>query len=130
MTVKGLRFNGGRKSEVVDFPDELPGAGEVLVRLRASGLCGSDLHRYRADPTVQAPLKTRPGHEPCGEVVELGKGVTRVRVGDRIMQHHYLGCMECNYCRTGWAQLCPVVEKRRYYGGSNHGGHGEFMVAH
>ena len=45
------------------------------------------------------------------------------------MQHHYLGCMECRYCETGWTQLCPVTDKRLYYGGSAHGGHGEYMVA-
>jgi threonine dehydrogenase-like Zn-dependent dehydrogenase len=51
-------------------------------------------------------------------------------VGARIMQHHYLGCGECRYCTVGWTQLCPVTEKRLYYGGSAHGGHGEYMVAH
>jgi threonine dehydrogenase-like Zn-dependent dehydrogenase len=127
--VRGLRFLGNRKSEVVDFPDERPGPGEVLIKVRASGMCGSDLHRYRADPAKQAPLQTRPGHEPCGEIVELGAGVKDVKAGDRIMQHHYLGCMECKYCRAGWTQLCPVAEKRRYYGGSDHGGHGGHMVA-
>ena len=128
--IRGLTFLGNRKSEVLDFPDEKPGPNEVLIKMRSSGLCGSDLHRYRSDPAKQTPLKTRPGHEPCGEVVELGKGVTKTKVGDRIMQHHYLGCGECKYCTTGWTQLCPVTEKKRYYGGSNHGGHGQFMVAH
>ncbi len=128
--VRGLHFLGNRKSEVVNFPDATPGPNEVLIKLRASGLCGSDLHRYRADPLKQPPLKTRPGHEPCGEVVELGPGVTRTYVGARVMQHHYMGCMECKYCTSGWTQLCPVQAKRRYYGGSDHGGHGDYMVAH
>ncbi len=128
--IRGLRFQGSRKSEVADFPDDRPGSGEVVVKMRSSGLCGSDLHRYRADPAKQPPLKTRPGHEPCGVVVELGAGVTKVKPGDRVMQHHYLGCMECKYCTTGWTQLCPVQAKRRYYGGSDHGGHGQTMVAH
>jgi threonine dehydrogenase-like Zn-dependent dehydrogenase len=75
-------------------------------------------------------LDMRPGHEPCGEVVALGPGVTGVSVGDRVMQHHYEGCKECIYCRTGWQQLCPVTEKKLYYGGSMHGGHGDYMVAH
>ncbi len=128
--MRGIRFLGNRKSEVIDFPDESPGENEVLIKLRASGMCGSDLHGYRSDPSEGRLYDNRPGHEPCGEVVELGPGVTKTQVGARIMQHHYMGCLECRYCETGWTQLCPVTEKRLYYGGSAHGGHGEYMVAH
>ena len=127
--MRGVRFLGNRQCEVIDYPDEPPGENEVLIKLRSSGMCGSDLHGYRSDPSEGRLWKNRPGHEPCGEVVELGPGVTQVAVGARIMQHHYLGCMECRYCETGWTQLCPVTEKRLYYGGSAHGGHGEYMVA-
>ena len=128
--MRGVRFLGNRQCEVIDYPDEPPGENEVLIRLRSSGMCGSDLHGYRSDPSEGRLHPNRPGHEPCGEVVELGPGVTHgQRWATRIMQHHYLGCMECRYCETGWTQLCPVTEKRLYYGGSAHGGHGEYMVA-
>jgi threonine dehydrogenase-like Zn-dependent dehydrogenase len=127
--MKGLRFLGESKSEVASFPDVSPGPGEVLLEMKASGLCGSDLRRYRG-PAEEANLDVCPGHEPCGTVVELGPGVTQVQVGDRIMQHHYDGCRKCNYCRTGWQQLCPVTEMRGYYGGTRHGGHAEFITAH
>lgn len=127
--MRGLKFLGEREAEVADFPEVEPGQDYVLIRLRSSGLCGSDLRRYRseADPKM---INMRPGHEPCGEIAELGPGVTGVSIGDRVMQHHYEGCKECIYCRSGWQQLCPVTEKRLYYGGSMHGGHGDYMVAH
>ena len=128
--MRGLKFLGRRKSEVADFPEVEPGPDQVLIRLRGSGLCGSDLGRYR-DPDLAAQnANMRPGHEPCGEIAALGPGVTGISVGDRVMQHHYEGCKECIYCRTGWQQLCTVEEKRLYYGGSMHGGHGDYMVAH
>ena len=127
--MRGVRFTGESRSEVADFPDLKPGPNEVLIRLRASGLCGSDLNRYRA-PAEDHDVSIRPGHEPCGEVVELGPGVTQASVGDRVMQHHYDGCLRCEYCRSGWQQLCPVTEKRGYYGGTRHGGHGDYMTAH
>ena len=128
--MRGVRFLGNRKCEVIDYPEESPGQNEVLIKLRSSGICGSDLHGYRSDPSEGRVTKMRPGHEPCGEVVELGPGVTAVDVGARIMQHHYLGCGKCRYCERGWTQLCPVTEKRLYYGGTAHGGHGEYMVVH
>jgi threonine dehydrogenase-like Zn-dependent dehydrogenase len=128
--MRGLKFLGERKSEVADFPEARPDPEYVLIKLRASGLCGSDLRRYRGPRGTDKEVSMRPGHEPCGEVVELGSAVKGLKVGDRVMQHHYEGCKECVYCRTGWQQLCPVTGKRLYYGGSMHGGHGDFMVAH
>ncbi len=127
--MRGVRFLGNAVAETGDFPQLKPGPNEVLVKLRSSGLCGSDLRRYREDGSLN-DVDIRPGHEPCGQVVALGPGVTQVSVGDRIMQHHYDGCLQCHYCRTGWQQLCPVTEKRKYYGGSRHGGHGDYMTAH
>lgn len=128
--MRGLKFLGDRTSEVADFPEPIPDQDYVVIKLRASGLCGSDLKRYRAPRGTDALVGMRPGHEPCGEIVELGAGVEGLKVGDRIMQHHYEGCRECVYCLTGWQQLCPVQEKRLYYGGSMHGGHGDYMIAH
>ncbi len=127
--MRGLKFLGGRRAEVIDYPDVEPGPEQVLIRLRASGICGTDLAQYRS-PADPASPQMRPGHEPCGEVAAVGERVTGVSVGDRVMQHHYEGCKECHYCRTGWQQLCPVEDKRLYYGRSMHGGHGDYMVAH
>ena len=127
--MRGLRFLGGRQSEVIDFPDEEPGPGYVLLKMHASGMCGSDLKRFRAPGSEFAGKPVRPGHEPCGEVVELGYGVRNVRLGDRVMQHHYEGCRTCHFCRSGWTQLCRS-DDRMIHGGNRHGGHGEYMIAH
>ena len=129
--MRGVAFHGNSVAEVIDFPDVDPGPEQVLVKLRSSGLCGSDFSRYRAaSPNEHEGQLIRPGHEPCGEVVALGPNVKGLKVGDRIIQHHYEGCRQCEYCLTGWQQLCEVTEKNIYYGGSMHGGHGDYMVAH
>ena len=127
--MRGLKFLGDRRAEVADFPEVEPGPDQALIRMRASGICGSDLPQYRAPYDPESPGK-RPGHEPCGEVAAIGKLVTGFMVGDRVMQHHYEGCKRCGYCRSGWQQLCPVQKDRLYYGRSAHGGHGDYMVAH
>src|SRR5262249_4973432 len=114
--MRGVVFSGDRKLEFMNFPDPTPGPGEVVLEMKASGICGSDLHIYRA--TKDGPglgLKgietTGPiirGHEPCGVVAAVGTAVseTEARVGDRVMVHHYWGCTVCPHCRSGWSQLC------------------------
>ena len=129
--MRGVAFHGNSEAETIDFPDLDPGNEQVLVKLRSSGLCGSDFGRYRGDsPNEHGGQLIRPGHEPCGEIVALGPNVKGLKVGDRIIQHHYEGCRQCEYCLTGWQQLCEVTEKKEYYGGSMHGGHGDYMVVH
>jgi threonine dehydrogenase-like Zn-dependent dehydrogenase len=85
--MKGIVFVGDREVEVRELSKPSPGAGEVLLAMKASGLCGSDLRAYRVpraqrgDPTALAVG----GHEPCGVVAEVGPGVSTVRVGDRVI---------------------------------------------
>ena len=129
--MRGVAFRGNSVAEVIDYPEIEPGPEQVLVEVKSSGLCGSDFGRYRGQtPNEHDGQLIRPGHEPCGQVVALGPGVTSLKVGDRIIQHHYEGCRECEFCLTGWQQLCEVTEKKEYYGGSMHGGHGDYMVVH
>jgi len=129
--MRGLAFHGNSVAKVINFPDVDPGVEQVLIKLRSSGLCGSDFNRYRGKPPNEYNGQLiRPGHEPCGEIMALGPNVKGLKVGDRIIQHHYEGCRECKFCLTGWQQLCKVVDKKEYYGGSMHGGHGDYMVAH
>jgi L-iditol 2-dehydrogenase len=85
-----------------------PRAGEILVRLRAVGLCGSDLHWW-ADGRIHATTAKYPqvlGHEPAGEVVEVGPGVTDFRPGDRVSIEPSLTCGHCEYCLSGRHNLC------------------------
>ncbi len=130
--MKGVVFLGNRKLELQEFPDPTPGHGEVVIAIKASGMCGSDLHVYRATGSqnalgfaVSAPAIA--GHEPCGVVAEVGPGVNRrlAEVGARVMVHHYFGCGVCQHCRTGWSQMC--VEGAAIYGVTHHGGHAPYM---
>ena len=133
--MKGVSFAGDRKIEFIDVADPAPGPGEVVLEIKASGMCGSDLKFYRAPAGVGvarlgvagAAGPVIAGHEPCGVVVAVGTGVPRrlARVGLRAMVHHYTGCGGCSHCRTGWAQLCQ--ERITVYGVSGHGAHAPFM---
>ena len=133
--MKGVVFLGDRKLELREFPDPTPGPRDVVLEIRASGMCGSDLHNYRA-PAQPAGVVTGgirrqagmiAGHEPCGVVAAVGAGVTdrEARVGQRVMDHHYEGCGACKHCRAGWTQMC--LEGAVVYGSGGHGGHARYM---
>jgi threonine dehydrogenase-like Zn-dependent dehydrogenase len=132
--MRGVIFLGDRKLDIINFEDPTPGTGEVVLEIKASGMCGSDLGPYRlpADaPNARALPEGGPairGHEPCGVVVAVGPGVppALASVGMRAMVHHYSGCGVCPHCRSGWAQMC--VDGSTVYGGGNgHGAHADFM---
>ena len=132
--MKGIVFQGNRKLEIMDFPDPTPGPGEVVLEIKASGMCGSDLKFYRAAggaSSLGLGGKSGPniaGHEPCGVVAAVGPGVSerQARVGMRVMQHHYRGCGVCEHCSTGWMQLC-VDGVAEVYGVTGHGAHARYM---
>jgi threonine dehydrogenase-like Zn-dependent dehydrogenase len=130
--MKGLVFLGERRLGWLDLADPVPEAGEVIVEMKASGMCGSDLHPYRAphDPAVELHQRRIAGHEPCGIVVAVGAGVAPsiAKEGDRVMVHHYHGCATCSHCRTGWPQLCQP-RTRVTYSGNAHGAHAPYMRA-
>ena len=135
--MRGVVFLGERELEIRDFPDPAPGPGEVVIEVKASGMCGSDLKFYRASKdggaaalglgTLAGPVIA--GHEPCGVVAAVGPGVSEreARIGRRVMIHHYKGCGVCGHCRTGWSQMCR--EGSIVYGATGHGAHADFMLA-
>ena len=123
--MRGVVFPGDRKAEVKEFPKPEPGPGEVVVRIRVSGLCGSDLHLYRQTSAQRAGNDTIPGHEPSGVVEAIGEGVHNVQVGDRVSVYHYLGCGHCKHCLAGNIMWCP---ERRGYGGPIHGADADFLL--
>jgi S-(hydroxymethyl)glutathione dehydrogenase/alcohol dehydrogenase len=86
-----------------------PGPGEVLVEMKAAGVCHSDLHPARGDWPAKTPLAL--GHEGAGIVREVGAGVTRMRPGDHVVLCWAPACGECAPCREGRAALCDRVEK-------------------
>ena len=125
--MKGIVFLGDRELEFREVPEPEPGAGEVVIGMKSSGLCGTDLRRYRA-PRAQRgdPSKLAVGgHEPCGVIAEVGPDVTGVQVGDRVMVHHYWGCGRCKMCRVGYTQMC--LEGHVGYGLSADGGHEDLL---
>ena len=133
--MKGVVFPGDRRVEVIELPDPVPEADEVVVEIKASGMCGSDLHFYRAAEGGaslglsgdNAPVIA--GHEPCGVVVARGGNVPDgvAPLGSRGMCHHYRGCGICADCRGGWQQLCR--EGIEVYGVTAHGAHAPYMKA-
>ena len=132
--MRGLSFGGSSTIEFLEVPDPTPGEGEVVLEVKASGMCGSDLKMYRAPRgtlTIARVAMKEPviaGHEPCGVVAAIGPGVSpnEARIGDRVMVHHYAGCQVCDHCRSGWEQMCdrqtPLV-----FGIGSHGGHAPYM---
>ncbi len=100
----------GLEMTMVDVPTV--GPGDVLVRVKATSICGTDLHIYRWDPWAQGRI--RPplivGHELCGEVVAVGERVTQVQVGDFISAESHIVCGTCVYCRTGRGHICPNTQ--------------------
>ncbi len=94
-------------------------AGELLIRMRASGICGSDLMEwYRIK---KAPLVL--GHEITGEVVEVGEDVEDFRVGDRVFASHHVPCGKCRYCLAGHQSVCELLRTTRF----EPGGFAEFI---
>lgn len=125
--MRGVVFLGDRGLSLEEFPTPEPGPGQVVIRMGAAGLCGSDLRPFRSPAEVLgARVSVIAGHEPCGTVEEVGPLVRNVRAGDRVMIHHYSGCGSCTHCQAGWTQLCPNGMK--VYGSHAHGGFADFEL--
>ncbi len=102
-----------------------PGPGEVLLRVRACGICGSDLHSYR-NPERWVALGRSPGHEVAGEVAELGPDVEGLAPGDRVALQPKPFCGRCEECRGGRVELCSV--QRGFFGAGLPGGFAEYLT--
>jgi threonine dehydrogenase-like Zn-dependent dehydrogenase len=97
-------LRGPRAFQVSAVEDPAPGAGEVLVRVAAAGICGTDYRIWTGERQVQYPLI--PGHEFIGDVVAVAQDVRRVAVGDRVAVEPNWGCGVCDLCRDGSGNLC------------------------
>jgi propanol-preferring alcohol dehydrogenase len=115
-----------RSLEPTDLPEPAPAPGQVLVRVRACGVCRTDLHIVDGDLT-EPKLPLIPGHQVVGRVAGLGEGVERFEIGGRV-GIPWLGwaCGECRYCRSGRENLC---ERGRFTGYHLDGGYAELAVA-
>jgi threonine dehydrogenase-like Zn-dependent dehydrogenase len=133
-TMKGAFLPGDFTAVVRDVEVPVPGPGQMLVRVGASGICGSDLsyiyrgHKTHAGQDGPAYKGVVAGHEPSGEVVEAGPGCRRFGVGDRVIVYHIAGCGLCSNCRRGYMISCSDPERRSAYGWQRDGGHAEFVL--
>jgi len=110
--MQALELVAPKKMEVREIPDPPePRAGEVAVRIRAVGVCGSDMHFYLEESCAGTPASYPMvlGHEPAGEVVAVGQGVEGLKAGDRVAVEPAVSCGECEFCRAGRRNLCENV---------------------
>ena len=109
-----------------------PGQGQVLVQMKASTICGSDIRAiYREHTGVgdEAYRNVIAGHEPCGVIVEAGPGCKRFKVGDRVVLYHISGCGVCEDCQAGYMISCHGGKHRAAYGWQRDGGHAPYLLA-
>jgi len=105
----------GEPLVVREVPVPSPGPGQVLVEIFASGVCHTDLHAADGDWPVKPTLPFTPGHEGAGTVVELGPGVTHLKLGDRVgLAWLHSACGHCNFCLSGWETLCLEQKNSGY----------------
>src|SRR5580658_11274659 len=110
----------------------VPGKGEVLLRIKASTICGSDIRCIYHEHLGKGPEGYQgviAGHEPCGQIVETGAGCRRFKTDDRVIVYHISGCGVCNDCRRGYMISCTSEKYRRAYGWQRDGGMAEYLLA-
>ncbi len=123
--MKAVRLTAiGQPLELQEVPVPKYGHGEVLVRIKAAGICHSDAH-YRAGVSPAGPLPITLGHEIAGVVEAVGPGVTRVKPGDRVCLHYLVTCGQCHHCNRGQEQFCV---HGRMLGKHRDGGYAEYIA--
>lgn len=129
--MKGVLLPGQRRVEFREFPVPEPGHGQVLVKMKASSICGSDIraiYREHLGHGPEAYQNVIAGHEPCGQIVKLGPGCQRFKEGARVIIYHISGCGVCNDCRKGYMISC-TSPLRAAYGWQRDGGHADYLLA-
>ncbi len=114
----------GQPLELQQIPIPAVNEGEVLVRVRAAGICHSDAH-YRAGRSPMGMLPITLGHEVAGEVEWVGPNVTNVKAGERVCLHYNISCGDCYYCKSGNEQFCATV---KMIGHHIDGGYAEYIA--
>ena len=135
--MRALRWHGQKDIRVEDVPEPSVGQGQVKVKVKWCGVCGSDIHEYEAGPLLIRTEKPHPlpgskmapvtmGHEFSGDVVEIGDGVANIKVGDRVVVRPTIPCYNCYYCRQGKYIQCTTLGSIGYIWD---GGFADYMVA-
>src|SRR5436853_170557 len=117
--MRAAMYHANDDVRIVDLPKPRIGLGEILVKVHASGICGSDVLEWYRKP--KAPLVL--GHEIAAEVVEVGAGVDQVKVGDRVFVSHHVPCGKCRYCLAGHETVCDTLRTTNF----DPGGFAEFV---
>ncbi len=109
MIMKALHYLGPKSLQLVELEVPEISSNEVLMKMKKVGICGTDLHIYQGGMNVPTPLVM--GHEFVGDIVKIGSNVKRIKVGDKAVAEHVVGCGQCNYCKQGMKNLCltPTV---------------------
>jgi threonine dehydrogenase-like Zn-dependent dehydrogenase len=131
-SMRGAYLPGNSTVELRETTAPEPGHGEVLLRMKASTICGSDIrciyheHLGRGPEGYQGVIA---GHEPCGQIAKVGPGCRRFNVGNRVIIYHISGCGLCNDCRRGYMISCTSEKYRRAYGWQRDGGMADYLLA-
>ncbi|HUR73869.1 MAG TPA: zinc-binding dehydrogenase [Sporichthya sp.] len=129
--MRGVYLPGNRVVEQRDVPDPTPGHGQVVVQVKASTICGSDIraiYREHLGSGAEAYRGVIAGHEPCGVIVAVGPGCRRFGPGDRVIIYHIAGCGLCPDCQAGYMISC-TSPLRAAYGWQRDGGHADYLLA-
>jgi threonine dehydrogenase-like Zn-dependent dehydrogenase len=131
-TMKAAFLPGNSTVDMRTVPVPKPGHSEVLIAVKASTICGSDIRAIYREHLGKGPEGYQgviAGHEPCGQIVEVGPGCRRFNEGDRAIIYHISGCGVCNDCRRGYMISCTSTVYRRAYGWQRDGGMAEYLLA-
>jgi len=130
-TMQGVVLPGNSTVEFKELPVPRPGHGQVLVKMKASSICGSDIRAIYREHLGKGPEAYQgviAGHEPCGQIVEVGPGCKQFTAGDRVVLYHISGCGVCEDCKHGYMISCKGVQ-RAAYGWQRDGGHAPYLLA-
>jgi threonine dehydrogenase-like Zn-dependent dehydrogenase len=134
--MRAVKMPGGSRIDIVDVARPEPGPDQVLIGMKAAGLCGSDLHmQYLPAPErrrdvfygLQTDPDIVPGHEAAGVIAAVGESVEHLAIGDRVTVHHMAGCGHCRQCRAGWDINCD--DRWGVYGLDRDGALQDSMIA-
>ncbi len=118
--MKAVIFESPNQAKIIDVPDPVIKENEVLIKVKASGVCGTDVHIYEGDFIGTYPII--PGHEFSGEVIEVGKDVISVKLGDKVAVDPCIFCRKCSFCRENQENFCRDLKA---YGVHLNGGFAE-----
>ncbi len=122
--MKAAVFHAPEKASFTSMPEPVIGPHDVLIRVRAAGICGTDLHIFKGEYEATYPLI--PGHEFSGEVIAVGEQVINVQAGDRVTADPNVPCNRCDYCQRNQPNQCRDL---RAIGVTQHGAFAEYVIA-